>query len=65
VVLEEEGELEDDDTDVPPDHKPGLRKRKDEDDDEEGGGGAGFDKASRNQMAMDAYNTLMSVLKSN
>ena len=64
VALEKEGELEDNEVEALPDHKPGLKKRKDKEDDGSGDGAAFGGKASRNQMAIDAFNTLISVLKS-
>ena len=63
VALEEEGELDDDDN--RPEHKPGPSKKKKDSDDEGNSDRAALSRnASRNQMAMDAFNTLMSVLTS-
>ena len=63
--MEEEGELDDDDIDSRPEHKPGPSKKKKDSDDEGNSDRAALSRnASRNQMAMDAFNTLMSVLTS-
>ena len=63
--MEEEDELDDEDEVDLPDHKPGLSKKKEDSDDEEGGAGAAVgEKARRNEMAMEAFSRLMSVLES-
>ena len=63
--MEEEDELDDEDKVDLPDHKPGLSKKKEDSDDEEGDAEAAVgEKSRRNEMAMEAFSRLMSVLES-